>query len=130
MNCRLSSNGWAWADRRTRGRTGEEMRHRPSDLVSRAITRFLGDGCPARSDLRNDPIARTTAGINKAEDSGYHLSEVLCTSMADFRSKSAMGGDSGTSWDSLQPSICRTAIVRRHGRIDKTVSLRWKLDLG
>ena len=33
---------------------------------------------------------RITAGINKAEDSGYHLSEVLCTSMADFRSKSAI----------------------------------------
>ena len=35
-------------------------------------------------------FARTTAGVNKAEGSGYHLSEVLCTSMADFRSNSAI----------------------------------------
>ena len=34
MNCRLSSNGWAWADRRTRSRTGEAMRHRLSDLAT------------------------------------------------------------------------------------------------
>ena len=56
MNCRLSSNGWAWADRRTRGRTGEAMRHRLSDLaapeniytvqIGSAIGTHVGPGAP------------------------------------------------------------------------------------
>ena len=56
MNCRWSSNGWAWADRRTRGRTGEAMRHRLSDLatpeniytvqIGSAIGTHVGPGAP------------------------------------------------------------------------------------
>ena len=57
MNCRWSSNGWAWADWHTRGRTGEAMRHRPSDLatpentytvqIGSAIGAHVGPGAPS-----------------------------------------------------------------------------------
>ena len=52
----MSSNGWAWADRRTRSRTGEAMRHRLSDLatpeniytvqIGSAIGTHVGPGAP------------------------------------------------------------------------------------
>ena len=43
---------------------------RPAPGVS-CDPRFPGDGCPARSDLRNDPIMRTDEGINKTDGGGH-----------------------------------------------------------
>ena len=73
MNCRLSSNGWAWADRRTRSRTGEAMRHRPSDLatpentytvqIGPAIGTHVGPGAPSGRLLGADDLHLVSRAI-------------------------------------------------------------------
>ena len=74
MNCRLSSNGWAWADRRTRGRTGEEMQHRLSDLatpeitctvqIGSAIGTHVGPGTPSGRLLRAGDLHRVSRAVS------------------------------------------------------------------
>ena len=73
MNCRLSSNGWAWADRRTRGRTGEAMRHRLSDLatpentytvqIGSAIGTHIGPRTPSGRFLGADDLHLVSRAI-------------------------------------------------------------------